>query len=117
MPIRVLIVDDDAAFREGISRELTRRGYEVAGSAATLAEARAALAALDPDAVLLDVNLPDGNGVTFAGEVRAGARILLTSTDAGAAPATLVERSGAAGFLAKTELLGADLGRYLGPAG
>jgi DNA-binding response OmpR family regulator len=115
MPIRVLIVDDDAAFRSDIARELTRRGYEVAGLAATLAEARAALAALGPDAVLLDVNLPDGDGVTFAAEVRA--RVLLTSTDAGAAPARLVERSGAAGFLAKTELLEADLSRYLGPAG
>jgi DNA-binding NarL/FixJ family response regulator len=117
MPIRVLIVDDDLAFREGIARELTRRGYEVAGVAGTLAEAHAALEALDPDAVLLDVNLPDGNGLVFAGEVRPRARILLTSTDADSAPARLVERSGATGFVAKTDLLGADLGRYLGPAG
>ena len=117
MPIRVLIVDDDPAFRDGIARELTERGYEIAGFATTLAEARAALAALEPDAVLLDVNLPDGNGVTFAGDVHTRARILLTSTDGDAAPARLVERSGAAGFLAKTELLDADLGCYLGPAG
>ena len=115
MPLRILIVDDDAAFRDGVARELEARGYEIAGCAATLAEARAALAALEPDAVLLDVNLPDGNGVAFAGEVRA--RVLLTSTDAGAAPSRLVERSGAAGFVAKTELLDADLSRYLGPAG
>ena len=117
MPIRVLIVDDDAAFREEIARELTARGYEIAGFAATLAGARAGLGTLDPDAVLLDINLPDGNGIVFAGEVRSRARILLTSTDAGAAPARLVERSGAAGFVAKTDLLDADLGRYLGPAG
>ena len=117
MPIRVLIVDDDAAFRVGVARELEARGYEIAGCAATLAEARAALAALEPDAILLDVNLPDGDGVTFASEVRTRARILLTSTDDAAAPARLVARSGAAGFLAKTELLDADLSRYLGPAG
>jgi DNA-binding NarL/FixJ family response regulator len=117
MPVRILIVDDDAAFRAGIARELEARGYEIAGCAATLAEARAALTALDPDAVLLDVNLPDGNGLTFACEVRTRARILLTSTDDGAAPARLLARSGAAGFVAKTELLDADLGRYLGPAG
>ena len=117
MPIRVLIVDDDDAFREGIARELEARGYAIAGCAATLAEARAALLALDPDAILLDVNLPDGNGVTFAHGIATRARVLLTSTDDGAAPARLVERSGAVGFVAKTELLDADLGRYLGPAG
>ena len=116
MPTRVLIVDDDSAFRDAIAHALTLRGYEVVGSAGTLTEARAALAALDPDAMVLDVNLPDGNGVTFAGEVRSRARILLTSTDAGAAPTRLVERSGAAGFVPKTELLGVDLGGYLGPA-
>ena len=56
-------------------------------------------------------------GLTFAGQLRPRARILLTSTDADAAPARLVQRSGATGFVAKTDLLGADLGRYLGPAG
>ena len=93
---------------------LAERGYEIAGFAGTVADARAALAELDPDAVLLDINLPDGGGIALVGEARARARVLLTSTGAGAAPAGLVERAGAAGFVAKTELLDADLGRYLG---
>jgi len=114
MPIRVLIVDDDPAFRDGVAGVLAQRGYEVAGCAGTLAEASRALAELDPDAVLLDVDLPDGNGVTFTGATRPRARVLLTSTDSGAAPARLVTRAGAAGFVTKTELLGADLGLYLG---
>jgi DNA-binding NarL/FixJ family response regulator len=114
MPVRVLIIDDDPAFRDGIAGALTRRGYEIAGTAGTLAEARAALIDLRPDAVVLDVNLPDGNGVAFAGEACARARILLTSSDADAVPRRLVERSGAAGFVPKTELLAADFGGLLG---
>jgi CheY-like chemotaxis protein len=114
IPIRVLIVDDDQAFRDGIAAVLAERGYEIAGVAGTLADARAALAELDPDAVLLDIELPDGDGIALARESRPRARILLTSTDAGASPASLVERAGAAGFVPKTELLDADLGRYLG---
>ena len=114
MAIRVLIVDDDPAFRDGIAGALARRGYEIAGTAGTLAEARAALGDLDPDAVLLDVNLPDGNGVAFAGETCSRARILLTSSDADAVPRRLLQRSGAAGFVPKTELLAADFARLLG---
>jgi DNA-binding NarL/FixJ family response regulator len=117
MRIRVLIVDDDRIFRDRIREVLIGLGYDVVGEAATLARARAAVSALEPDAMLLDVNLPDGNGLAFARELTANAeapRTLLTSNDASAAPARLVSRSGAVGFVAKTELLATDLSRYLG---
>jgi DNA-binding NarL/FixJ family response regulator len=115
MRVRVLVVDDDAVFRKMIASTLVDRGYDVVGHAGTLAEARSAIATLAPDAVLLDVNLPDGNGLSFATECHGhGPRIVLTSSDAGAAPARSVERSGAVGFVAKTELLVTDLGPYLG---
>jgi len=117
MRVRVLIVDDDVAFRERIRPELAQRGYQVVGEAASVAEARGLLSHLDPDALLLDVNLPDGNGITFAGELAStdgDLRIVLTSTDATAAPARLIERSGATGFVAKTELMVTDLKPYLG---
>jgi DNA-binding NarL/FixJ family response regulator len=106
MPVRVLIVDDDAAFRTAITAVLTDRGYEVAGQVGTVAEARAAIARLRPDSVLLDVNLPDGNGISFAAELAAqGPRIVLTSSDPAAASARLIERSRAVAFVPKTELL------------
>jgi DNA-binding NarL/FixJ family response regulator len=117
MPLRVLIVDDDVAFREAVRKLLIERGYDVIGDAGTLAQARVAIAELDPDALLLDVNLPDGDGASFSRELSSsgnGARILLTSSDSTAAPRRLVERSGAAGFIGKTELIGADLTPYLG---
>jgi CheY-like chemotaxis protein len=114
MPLRVLIVDDDPTFRAAAAQALARRGYAIAGCAATLAEARAALARFAPDAILLDVNLPDGNGIAFARAARPPSPVLLTSADAGAAPARLVERAGAVGFVPKTELLETDLSPYLG---
>jgi DNA-binding NarL/FixJ family response regulator len=110
MRMRVLIVDDDAAFRRTAGRVLDDRGYEIAGEAETMAEARSAIARLRPDAVLLDVQLPDGNGTALAEELAAGApgiRVLLTSSDTAAPPAGV-------GFVAKTDLIAADLSRYLG---
>jgi DNA-binding NarL/FixJ family response regulator len=115
--VRVLIVDDDAAFRAAIGAVLTERGYEVVGEAATVAHARVAMSQLRPDALVLDVNLPDGNGIVFATELRTNgdaARVVLTSTDSAAATPRLLERSGAAGFIVKTELIVADLRPYLG---
>jgi len=117
MPVRVLIVDDDEAFREFAAQLLGGRGYDVVGRAGGVAEARAAVGRLRPDALLLDVNLPDGNGVALATELsRDGEspRVLLTSTDSSAVTRPLLERSGATGFVAKPDLTAADLRVYLG---
>jgi DNA-binding NarL/FixJ family response regulator len=117
MPIRVLIVDDDSTFRAMIGAVLTAHGYEIAGEARGLAEARTAISQLAPDAVLLDVNLPDGDGITFAADLMltdATPRLLLTSSDPTAAPRRVVERAGATGFVPKTELIATDLSPYLG---
>ena len=118
MAIRVLIVDDDPSFRRTIEAVLTARGYEVAGEAGTLAEARSALVRLDPDAVLLDVNLPDGDGISFAADLPPTSgmppRVLLTSSDRTAAPDRMLSRAPVAGFIPKTELIAADLRPYLG---
>jgi DNA-binding NarL/FixJ family response regulator len=117
VPVRVLIVDDDDAFRRSAAELLADCGYDVAGEVTTLATARAAVARLDPDALLLDVNLPDGSGVTLATELTdAGARsrVLLTSTDSSALTRRLLARCGAAGFVAKPDLMAVDLREYLG---
>ena len=74
MPRTVLVVDDSAAFRATAQVLLKARGYEVVGAAGDLASAHAAAAELRPDCVLLDVNLPDGDGVTMAGTLRGPCR-------------------------------------------
>ena len=117
MPIRVLIVDDDDAFRRSAAGVLADRGYDVVGHAGTVAEARAAIHRLDPDALLLDVNLPDGNGVVFATELSRDSgrpRILLTSSDPSGVTKRLLERCGASGFVLKLDLTSADLRAQLG---
>jgi DNA-binding NtrC family response regulator len=65
----ILILDDEAAVRTSFSFYLGRKGFVVA-EAGSLAEARQAMMAQSVDGLLLDVNLPDGNGLDFLREVR-----------------------------------------------
>ena len=72
-------------------------------------------ATLRPDCVLLDVNLPDGDGVTLAGALTGDAAVVLVSTLDAAALGDGVERSGARGFVPKAELASPRLVELLGP--
>ena len=65
----ILLVDDEPELRRMVASLLTGAGYEVA-EAADCAQARAAMAAQRPDAVLLDVMLPDGDGFSLLPELR-----------------------------------------------
>jgi CheY-like chemotaxis protein len=72
-PIRVLLVEDEPANRALVRAILARAepdGYRLR-EAETLADARAAVKAEEPDVVLLDVRLPDGNGLELACELSA----------------------------------------------
>jgi len=70
--ISVLLVDDHELIRQGLRRAFERDGdFEVAGEASTLADARRLLSLLTPDVVILDVRLPDGNGLEACRKVRA----------------------------------------------
>ncbi len=71
---RVLLVEDEASISEPFSSALTREGFEPI-LAATLAQARARLGEREPDIVLLDLTLPDGDGREFARELRASSRL------------------------------------------
>ena len=65
---RILIIEDDGAIRTGLCRSLSSDTMEAAG-AEDLASARRRLAAERFDLLLLDCNLPDGNGVDFCREL------------------------------------------------
>lgn len=114
--ISVLIVDDDAKFSELASELLADRGCEVVGWARTVSEAIAECARLDPDAVLLDVRLPDGNGLALAERLCAASdrpKVLLTSTDRVAVAPEQLAKSAATGFVPKTQLARTDLEPFL----
>ena len=107
MGTSVLVVDDDPEFRRLARLLLTAAGLGVVGEAGSVADATAAARALRPDAALVDVGLPDGNGIALAGELTAlpwGLRVVLTSTDADAASADDVRLSGAERFVPKADL-------------
>lgn len=64
MSVKVLIVDDSAAVRDRLREMLAGvPEVELAGLAASVAEARQAIRELTPAAVILDLQLPDGNGL------------------------------------------------------
>jgi two-component system KDP operon response regulator KdpE len=72
---RILLVEDDDLNQQLVRKVLARSGDPVLRSArlvqvASLAEARAALASSAVDVVLLDMNLPDGSGLSLAAEVQ-----------------------------------------------
>ena len=88
-------------------RLLERAGLAVAGEADTVKTAREAVLALEPTAVLLDVSLPDGDGLTLARELTKlpwRPRVVLISSDPDAANGGTLARSGAAAFIPKDEL-------------
>lgn len=60
--MKVLIVDDHAVVRHGLKSALESHGYEVVAEAGSINEAQAFMAQTNPDAIVVDINLPDGSG-------------------------------------------------------
>ena len=69
MPGNILIIDDEEQLRKLLSRIISREGFSVE-QAGTLNAARASLNRQEPDIVLCDVKLPDGDGVGFVIELK-----------------------------------------------
>ena len=115
MVTRVFVVDDHEVIRRGIAALVgTEPDLELVGEASTVAEAQALAPAREPDVVVLDVRLPDRNGVELCRELQsrhAGIRcLILTSFDDHSALMDAII-AGAAGFVLKgvvsEELVGA----------
>jgi len=107
MPKTVLIVDDHAGFRGFARRLLEAGGYTVVGEAPDAASAIAAVQALQPELVLLDVLLPDTDGIAVAellAENDGGPEVVLTSSREAVEFGTRLERSRASGFIRKDDL-------------
>ena len=126
--IRVMLADDHALFRAGIrSLLLGIEGVEIVGEARDGHEALRMVAACTPDVLLLDLALPELNGIEVAERLRdqPGTRVLILSMFANEEFVLRSLRAGAAGYLLKdssvVELEAAlrsvaDGGSYLSPA-
>jgi CheY-like chemotaxis protein len=104
---RVLVVDDHASFRRFARRLLQAAGFVVVDEAADGASALAAVRALRPDIVLLDVLLPDTTGFELAELLAAdpaGPVVVLTSSRSASDYRAALERSSARAFIAKRDL-------------
>lgn len=79
----ILIVEDDRSLNRGISFTMEKEGFAVS-SAHSIREGQALLAEKDPDLLILDVNLPDGNGFDLCQRIRETSRVpivFLTAND------------------------------------
>jgi DNA-binding NarL/FixJ family response regulator len=115
----VLVVDDDSELRALAGRLLAATGLWVWGVAGSVGGGYAPAARLKPSAVLVDAELPDGDGIALARDLAAlpwRPRIVLTSVDRDLATADNARRAGAAGFVNKVDLANAPLAELLGGA-
>src|SRR3712207_1257489 len=102
----VLIVDDHPSFRATARLLLEAEGFVVVGEAEDGAHALTQAAALRPDVVLLDVNLPDIDGFDVAARLSVDTdapKIVLVSSREARDFGPLVTRCGARGFLSKAD--------------
>ncbi|QFY09883.1 response regulator [Nonomuraea phyllanthi] len=110
--IRVFLLDDHEVVRRGVAALLgSEDDIEVIGEAGTAESAIARIPALEPDVAVLDVRLPDGNGVDVCREVRSrvpGLACLMLTSFADDDALFDAVMAGAAGYVLK-QIHGSDL--------
>jgi len=113
--IRVFLVDDHEIVRRGVGSLLDDEdGIAVVGEAGTAAQALVRVPALEPDVVVLDVRLPDGDGVTVCRDIRSmlpETRMLMLTSYSDDEALYGAVMAGASGYILKqihgTDLVGA----------
>ena len=107
--LTVVIVDDHPSFRAVARMVLETDGFQVLGTEEDGESGVIGTLRLEPDVVLLDVELPDIDGFAVAARLRAAgsrAAIVFASSRDRSDFGSLVDESGARGFLTKAELTG-----------
>jgi len=105
MTTTVLLVDDHELIREGLRRAFERDpAFDVVGEAGTVGEALASIRATSPDVVIMDVRLPDGNGLEAVRRLREAGQtmgIVMLTMYAGDQQLFEALEAGASSFVAK----------------
>lgn len=104
MTIRVILADDHAVIREGLSSLLSAAGIEVAATCSNGREAIRAAAALAPDVIVMDISMPDMNGIDATREILArspAVRVVMLSMHANRQHVHQALAAGASGYVLK----------------
>lgn len=104
MTIRLLLADDHRMLREGLRRSMVEEGFDVVGEADNGEEAVRLVAELEPDVVLMDVSMPEMDGVEATRVIRAtesATRIIMLTMHADTEVLADAIRAGASGYLVK----------------
>jgi DNA-binding NarL/FixJ family response regulator len=103
--VRVMLVDDHPMWREGVARDLTEAGYEVAAAVGEGAQAIRVAKATRPDVIVLDLQLPDLSGVDVIRGLLAAhppVRVLMLSASGEQQDVLDAVKAGASGYLLKS---------------
>lgn len=104
-PIRVMVVDDHPMWRDAVERDLQAAGFAVVAVAANGTEALARFPAARPQVVVLDLQIPEPNGVEVTAQVvrqDPSARVLILSASGEHADVLAAVKAGATGYLVKS---------------
>jgi two-component system, NarL family, response regulator DegU len=104
MTIRLLLADDHRMLREGLRRSMTDEGFDVVGEAADGEQAVKLCAETQPDVVLMDVTMPDVDGVQATARIRSAnpeTRVVMLTMHADEGVIASAIRAGASGYLVK----------------
>ena len=108
LPTRILVVDDDDAFRETVCAAIARdAGMELAGQVSNVESAREAIANGEFDVALIDLGLPDGNGIDLIREIattRPDTDVMVVTVFGDEAHVLASIEAGATGYLLKRSL-------------
>ena len=104
-PLSVLVIDDHESVRAGIKAALSRAGHICVGEAGTISEARAQIAHTNPQVIVVDLSLPDGNGleiVQWARSISQRIGIVVLTLNPAQDFLLTVMKSGASAFVEKS---------------
>ncbi|MEX0428002.1 response regulator [Nocardioides sp. DS6] len=104
-PVRVMVVDDHPLWRDAVERDLTEAGLDVVAVAGNGREALARFPAARPQVVVLDLQIPEPDGVQVTAEVvrrDPSARVLVLSASGEHADVLAAVKAGATGYLVKS---------------
>jgi DNA-binding NarL/FixJ family response regulator len=103
--MKVLIVDDHSVVRHGLQSAIESHGHQVVAVASSIKQAQAFMAQTNPDAITVDINLPDGSGfdlVSWARKVSPTIAIVVLTFNDGADYVRAAKSAGANAFIVKS---------------